>query len=194
MTLQVPDKVKYENVEYALMGVKGDGMPHPKAFGMRPIGVQTNNYRGFQATFSVADNTLLLTQLFIVDLLPHFDGTPTAFAMINGMLPERYVDQYHDGWVYEDIKHRAQFTGGILMGTGRHPIWYGRSGALPMPYQYQDVLVLDFDDGMLLNTVNLSGDVEAWRESMEKDGSDKWQELAPDRIRMWIEDIFGWYH
>lgn len=196
MTRQVPDKVKYENAEYALIGVKGDGMPHPKDFGMRLVSTFTNNPRGFEATYTITNNTLRLTRLYIDgNLLPNRDGSPASLAMISGIMPEEYINQYGAkwGWVYEDIAHRAQLTGGILIGIGRHPSWYGRSGALPMPYQYQDVLVLDFDGGTLLDIINLSDDVERWRESMEKEESDTWRELAPDRIGIWIEDIFGWY-
>jgi len=55
MTGQIPDKLIYNKSSYSLVGLKGEGLPSPLDFGLKPISPHTANWRGFIMTYTIAE-------------------------------------------------------------------------------------------------------------------------------------------
>ena len=47
MTAQIQDCVVYQDEGYAIIGIKGEGLPEPADFGMTPTIMHTACYRGY---------------------------------------------------------------------------------------------------------------------------------------------------
>ncbi|MFZ6027268.1 MAG: hypothetical protein ACOYYS_06105, partial [Chloroflexota bacterium] len=126
MTAQIQDRLHYQNAEYALIGVSGDGLPSPQGFGMVPSTMSTACYRGYHNQYSCIDDRLVLVSMRLclveqvckeidgVNPLPVFlmkDGSEVALSQTDGI---EYFKKCRDVSEYLGLSLNISFSGGLL--------------------------------------------------------------------------------
>src|SRR5690349_1426432 len=109
MTAQVADSVVYEDVDYSLCGVNGEGLFAPASLGLKPFMSSTACWRGFVCTYAVEDGALVLDDLSIN--LPH-DADVTGPVIFGAHPSAVHVGQR----IYEGMNAPIEFSGGLLIG------------------------------------------------------------------------------
>jgi hypothetical protein len=137
MTGQIPDRVVYQEREYALAGIGGQGLFDPTEHGLQVYSITTACWRGYLCEYSVEDDQLFLTALRV--------GAAAPPDELFGA-PVRLGDQ---AAAYGPIRVRQPFTGGLLLGAGFIEELYVHMGHQPA-WKYTEVLELTFDDGRLV--------------------------------------------
>jgi hypothetical protein len=85
------------------------------------------------------------------------DLRPEDAPRIGGRVSERE----HSGLIYRDLDQPVSFTGGLLLGSGLRlgdPI-----SIMPLPWNYERVLELLFEQGRLVDAFDRSGELERMR-------------------------------
>jgi hypothetical protein len=70
MTTQIPDRFLFKGDEYSLIGMDGGDLASPEQFGMEPKMMHTGCYRGFYATYELAEEALYLREIAPGNYLP----------------------------------------------------------------------------------------------------------------------------
>jgi len=156
MTAQFPDTVKYGRAGYDLIGVSGNGLFEPQAYGMEPVVHSTACYRGYICHYGIKENALVLAHVSIS--LENGAEGPT----IHGTQPSS--DEY---WAarYEDLDMPLRFTGGLLLGRDFIRDMYVHMG-FQKPHRYRDVKEIVLRDGKVVSVKDHS---ERMRQLRERD-------------------------
>ena len=156
MTKQIPDKVLYKGQEFILAGLKGTRLFTPMDFGISSemMGVATACYRGYCCQYECIDNKLFLIWLGLLQEedveLPLIEGVA---AQSNNILFSSY----------ENIKIPCPLSGGLILV--RNPV--GLEGDLPSPMDFEDVVEVLFEDGLLHREIDHSKTVARLRKTVD---------------------------
>ena len=171
MTIQSADLIIYQEDTYDLLfdrprfsiiAQDPRRLPMLKRYGFRSlVWCTTATYRGYQATYTVINNTLCMTYLEVGD-------TSAIFPPIGGVLPRI------EGLcaVYENMEEKLPYSGIVAIGKdcqskyGYHIL------------NFRTVKRLEFRDGLLTNAIDISSEVALIREKIELIESDN----EPDSI------------
>lgn len=146
MTAQIPDHVTYQQQQYAIAGVHGDGLFSPESLGLQPVMMSTACWRGYVADYAVIDERLLLVGLTI-------RTNDDAYPPIDGMQPQGRVTL--GGMRYEGLTIPVVFSGSLLIGRDFIRETYVHMG-FHKPSQYRRVLELICVDGQVLEVIDRS--------------------------------------
>ena len=158
MTAQIPDRYRWQGQDYAFVAASAPLDFVPEENGFRPVMVSTACWRGYVCSYEIAEDTLFLRRLEIrcqEDDYPPFDG----------VLPVR---EGRGRAVYENLRHRMDYTGSILLGADFLDDYYVHMG-IQRAWAYQRVHELVFEHGRLVRTADHCQAVEAIRRRMEED-------------------------
>ena len=154
MTSQIPDSVRYEGVEYEIVGIAGDGLFHPFDHGLAPVPLHTACWRGFICTYEVADCALLLRHLVVgvdrtQDRRPIGEVTPPIDGVVADFDDREHVVHY------KGMHLPVPFTGGLLLGEGFISDLYVHMGFHPA-WKYERVVELVVEDGAVVSASDRS--------------------------------------
>ena len=160
MTEQIPDRVVYQEAEYILAEVDGQGLFDPSDLGVRPTRTSTANWRGFRCTYAVVKSHLVLDELRIGLREPNelHLREPKIFSAD----PERAGMQ---SWLFKDLQYPISFTGQLTLVKDWIPGIFMRSSGIRPLLTYGSVLESQFQDGLLLATNDRSEEMKQARDS-----------------------------
>lgn len=136
------------------------------SFGIETSSWATSNYRGFWCDY-VIDEVLIIQNLYVF-------SKNQAYPSINGVQAEHIPEfvrlllsinsgtsqkrKYSDGFPmqYKDINFEINYTGKIAIGTVPKPNKAGET-------RYRQVLELTFEEGVLLETADIT---QEWKETI----------------------------
>lgn len=188
MTAQISDGFFYRGKEFALAGIKGEGLFEPAEHGLQPVSTCTACWRGYQCTYVVQDNHLLLDRLEINngsedDRHLKFKEPPP----LNGRAAE--ISTEDRSWFkhsYSKLAMPIPFSGGLLLARGFIEDLYVHMGFHPA-WKFKEVHELIFKDGSLSQGSDRSAEMAKLREGMKGKGEcEDMQELTA-----WIERCFS---
>lgn len=180
MTGQIPDTLIYKQNSYSIVGVKGEGLPHPLDFDLQPISPHTANWRGFIMTYIIVDEHLKLHEMNVT-----VEDTKKKPPIINDVKPKLKKE----GSVtlsYEKLKLKTQFSGKILIAKDFIDSMYVHMG-FQSPISFETVIELTINEGKLLSASDLSNAMKKYRKRKVSDGK---LELSGD-IQTWIARTFS---
>jgi len=191
MTAQVNDRFRYNNVEYSLSAIE-----FPKKFiniyslGIKPKMFSTANYRGYEATFAINNNNLVLDKLYT----NNGNKVKNKAPLINNKLPkisipEDLVEIYKNSYktfTYEDLGLIIQYTGSIIITKDFIVDRYIHMG-FQSPINYNVVIQLTFNNGQFVSSNDLSSIAKSIREDKIKSAE---QDIKKMNLTQWIEDCF----
>ena len=177
MTVQTRDRIHYDEEEFTLIGVDGEGLFDPADYGVKVIPISTACWRGFYCVYSIIDNALYLRETYL-GLDKETERLIQAGKGIKlfGKVPHRYnyrginikdknkwkyrKSKKFDSWDFrcEDLQELIKFTGAILIGS---PIKNARG--IYYPENFDNFVELIFDRGQLIEVSNLNQKISELR-------------------------------
>jgi hypothetical protein len=180
MTGQVPDTLIYDKNSYSIAGLKGEGLPSPFDFNLKPVSPNTANWRGFRMTYIIIENRLQLHEMNVT--IEDIERKPPIINEVKPILEKEGLINLS----YNDLKLKTLFTGKILIAKDFIDSMYVHMG-FQSPLSFETVIELDFKGGKLLRVKDLSKKMKHFR---EKDISD--EKLKPTRDpQKWIARTFS---
>jgi len=160
MTRQIPDTVIYKGGEYVLAGLKGKGLLTPTDLNIVTKGLATACYRGYYCQYSCIDNFLFLTELSVFN-------EPNQLPSLQGIVPSAILDMFAR---YQDLKIQCPFSGGLVIVKNL----VAPNRTLPSPLEYNEVVEIIFEQGMLQGEIDYSSKVNMFRNILDE----MWGKLA----------------
>lgn len=180
MTGQVSDKFRIDGEVFALVGVNGEGLYVPADFAMETYSSCTACWRGYVMQYDVRNN-----ELFLVGMeLNANDPVP-----INGVEPVEAADSFLR-FRYIDIGLKTPFTGTILLGAEFITERYVHMG-FQSAESYRRVIELVLENGDVLETHDLSGEMEQRRTTGREAKPGQPPSTEEGTLSTWIRDRFS---
>ena len=180
MTGQVSDSLIFQSNSYSIVGLKGEGLPSPFDFNLKPISPNTANWRGFLMTYIVIKDHLQLHEMHV-----WVEQVEEKYPLINDISPK--VEK--KGIIhlsYDNLKLNTEFTGKILIAKDFIDSMYVHMG-FQSPLSFETVIELEFLNGKLLLVNDLSEKMKKYRKKNFSDGK-----IPPTRdIQAWIARTFS---
>ena len=171
MSGQVDDNFLFNEKEYILAAIE-----YPKhfldfeQFKLKPIEFDTSCWRGFINTFAIDDNKLVLDRIYTNN------GNKKNFKIpkINGKTPkimtnEDSIDDYKYFRIldYTDLKFKINYGGSIIIARDFIQKYYVHMG-FQSPIFYKEIIKLEFQNGELISTLDISDFAESIRQNRKK--------------------------
>lgn len=192
MTAQIPDSFLLDISEFSLVGIKGNGLFNLEQFGIRPIGMSSDCWRGYRCLYTLKNDKLLLDELYLS--LGTLDGRKFISEdgpIINGVKPSRPPnDHFTFNNTYENLGLNINFSGGLLIGREFIEELYVHMGFHPA-WKYREVFELLFDTGKLIEKRDVSNAMQEFRGKMVKYPMRPGYEASEEEIKSWIESTFS---
>ena len=163
MTGQVPDTIIYNESSYSIVGLKGEGLPSPYDFNLKPASPNTANWRGFVMTYIIVGEHLQLLEMKVT-----VEDTKEKPPKINDVKP-KLMKEGLIHLTYKNLKLKTSFTGNILIAKDFIDSMYVHMG-FQSPLSFEKVIELEFEDGNLLNVRDLTKKMKEWRDKDISDG------------------------
>lgn len=182
MTAQVSETVRLNSTNFALCGVRGEGLFNPEHHGLEPAAPHSACWRGFVCGYAVVDDHLVLERF---QMWSEPVRWPHNRAQLQGLFgPRPELDDEHPWIDAKGLSFPVPFTGGLLLGDDFIEELYVHMG-FHAAYKYRQVLELTFESGLLLSKSDRSIEMDEIR-SREGRGDGK---RSKDVIA-WIHDCF----
>lgn len=156
MTTQATDSIIFNNNKYSILKTSGK-LPHePIDFGLKLKALTSANWRGHTRTYLVKNKELFFEELTA-------NERTGASIPINGILPTDNKGVFH----YQNLNMHAKYSGSILIahslakGYPIHEMNYD-------PFMFETVFELEFNEGKLINSADLSSKFETTRQLYQK--------------------------
>lgn len=181
MTAQISNIFKIEDREYDLIGTSNEINFDPRDFGLTPVAPHTACWRGYYYEANIKDDQLVVENLYV-------NNATEDYPEINGVNP---IDEKEESsfFAYYDVNLPISFTGKLLLGYGFLRRYYQHMG-YQSPHAYQELLMLTFDDGKLVEREDLSDRAEKYRKQIEKDPMSLRKDIDSD-LEEYIEKSFS---
>ena len=168
MSQQVDDNFIYNDKEYILMALE-----YPKKFldlkkfKLKPIEMSTACWRGFVITFAVKNNQLIVDQILTNNqtYTKSHKRKTIVINEINGVFPEiiepkGLIDVFNEYRIlhYNNLNYTLNYTGAIIIVKDFiNKYITGPYAFLSIsPFCYKEIIKLNFMNGILTNTKDLS--------------------------------------
>lgn len=160
MTAQISNVFKIEDKEYDLIGISSELDFDPRDFGLKPVAPHTACWRGYYYEANIKDDELVVENL-------HVNNANDDYPEINGV---KAVDKKAESsfFGYYGVDLPIKFTGKLLLGYGFLRRYYQHMG-YQSPHAYQELLMLTFEKGKLIEKEDLSKRAAKFRKEIEKD-------------------------
>src|SRR6185503_20229813 len=155
MTRQIPDTVIYRDQKYVLAGLKGKGLLTPTDLKIVAQGFATACYRGYYCQYKCIDDSLFLTELILF--------TPAnQLPNLGDIVPVKYFTEEMSQ--YQNLKIQCPFSGGLVIVQNLiEPI-----GNVPNPLKYEEVVEINFEQGLLQGEIDHSSKVNILRSILDE--------------------------
>ncbi len=164
MTGQIPDTLIYNDIEYDIIGVKGEGFFVPEDHGFNLEGMMSCCWRGHVCKYVVEDRKLYLDTLLI--LFAKYDSLPEIKGFSSRGEEETFPPPF------SNMMLSIPFSGILRLGKDFIHEHYIHMG-FQKPSAFETVLDLTFDEGLLIEEINRSEEYSrkrgAFKEQYEKD-------------------------
>lgn len=200
MTAQFGDMYTYKQKSYTVIATS-DAFPfRPKEYGLEPHCSCTACYRGYWCEYAIIDDQLVLQNLYLFNR----DG---AYPPINGVEvePQEFIE--HDcstsngrnqiiklpklfgHRIYKNVNLPILYSGKILLGNGFLHEFYVHMG-FQRGWAYQELIELCFEEGILVESYDLSHIAKEKRQSLEQQNVNLRYPDDTD-IPQFVEDSFS---
>lgn len=172
MTMQIRDSFSFQNKECEAIALSRKLKIFPKLdFGVKTSAFSTSNYRGFHCDY-VIDGELIVKNLYIYSehndypIINNVRAVPDPFWV--DIRKKTGKERLPVPVIYYGINFKDKYSGKMLIGIGLHP-------DLHKSQRYDQILELEFSEGVLQNSDDISGLWKAWaKEQKEGEGGYWW--------------------
>lgn len=160
MTAQISNKFIYQENDFDVLGYSKDLEFSPRDYGLRPVALHSALWSGYYYELEVVNNQLVIKNLYI-------NNSEDDYPEILGVLPD---DRKEDLglYVYLSVNIPLDYSGKVLLGAGFINKYYHHMG-YQEPYAYENLFILTFRDGILVEGEDISEKAALEREEVDKD-------------------------
>lgn len=163
MTGQIPDTLIYKKKSYSIVGLKGEGLPSPFDFDLKPVSPHTANWRGFVMTYIIVDEHLNLNKMNVT--VKDLNRKPPIINDVKPIVKKEGLIHL----IYERLKLKTNYSGKILIAKDFIDSMYVHMG-FQSPVSFETVIELTFNKGDLESTSDLSDIMKSYRKQKISDG------------------------
>jgi hypothetical protein len=149
----------HHNYSFDVLRFSEEPAFNPFTLGLKPQGWSTNCARGYIPTYSILKDNLILASLDINlskgDSYERLEGPE-----INGIKPSPPDKSHGFNNVYRDMNYPLNYSGGVVIG---HSFIGSHSMDVRSPWKYKHLIELIFEDGELIQEIDLSLEVGKMR-------------------------------
>ena len=196
MTAQISDSIWINEENFSVVGVNGNDLFIPQAWGINPVATVSSCWRGYVCQYKIQSNKLILDNLQVSFGIYENNGIGQAFVpqtstAINGVIPNAPGGDYPlFNNIYENLGLEINFSGGILAGNGFIHALYVHMGFHPA-WKYHHVHELILAKGNTQEIRDVSGVIEKIRNKMiEHPLAADISESSQRDFESWIEKSF----
>jgi len=164
MTIQISDKVLYDDSKYDLIACTGGkNIFDPSAHGITPAMINTACWRGYISTYNIKDNVLYLEKLVIQSAnenYPEINGKTPVLKPSDTNNTNKPAEKYSGPYQY-DLDMPVSFTGKVILGEQAQDILF-QSGHHQV-YDYEKVLLIQLENGVVTDIQDLSKKIKTIR-------------------------------
>jgi hypothetical protein len=150
MTSQILDTLLYQNNDYIIIGVNGNGLLSPQNFGMLSASISTACTRGYYSQYSCVDGRLLLKALTVTL------KSQNEYKKIGDIHPvgdpDWLIKDKYRAYRYNGLNITTSFSGGFLIAKRL----VAKSGPFGLPQSYETIVEIILADGILIETIDCS--------------------------------------
>ncbi|WP_299901332.1 hypothetical protein [uncultured Aquimarina sp.] len=187
MTAQISDHIIYQGEIYDLTGYTEEIPFFVESFGLNPVGKTTACWRGFQRTF-IIDKDQLLIQGVDINLKKE-NSKKSPLPSINGVTPNTKVRRpksFFFNTEYEGLNYLIEYSGSLLIGKDFIRNLYVHMGFHPA-WKYEKVLEFEFNHGVLVKIEDLSKKMKGIRAELQENENS----MKDINTHDWIESTFN---
>jgi len=193
MTAQSSDFIEYKGDKYSIAGISGNRLFDPTQYGMEPVSWCTACWSGYSPKYRIENDVLCLVGLKVclsepVDLRPDKRVPAPVIESYTAIDVSDEENSYFE-YRYEDIHLRLPFSGGLLLADDFIEELYVHMGYHPA-WKYRTVYELQFAEGHLTRSDNVSEKMKQVRLRMKGSGSGSNFETFPKDDFDWIRECF----
>lgn len=195
MTAQFSDTLKYEEKDYEIAAISGDGLFDPAQYKMKPISQCSACWRGFVTRYQVANEELHLIALSI-SLTDDDWRTEEKFPKVQAPIIGGYkaIDMSVEQWslfeyYYTNMRLPIPFTGGLLLARDIINDLHVHMGFDPA-WKYRTVYELLFEEGRLTKSINVSEKMAEIRLEMKEAELQPSLDTSKKDMTEWVEQCF----
>lgn len=181
MTVQIPDKFKFNSKIYDLLQEDEDiFLFNPHDYGFDAYDKASFCWKGHLSTYSIKDNKLVLSKLEInnTDKVKLNNENPKRGILLS-IIYNTKLGSMIDGfdYKYNNINLDIDYTGTLLIGRDEvecdFDYDYYYYNYVMSPHSYNEVIKLEFSKGKLINTIDISVDMINLRERLSTEYKNK---------------------
>jgi len=180
MTAQIPDTLLLPGQELFIVGVNGNGLFEPLAYGMQPFPRITSCWRGYVCAYKILYSKLLLNDLRV--------NLNREGPSVNNLRPVFSGEETFDN-IYHQLHLHIDFSGGILAAGGFIQQLYVHMGFHPA-WKYRNVFELILSHGRVIETRDVSEQMEQIRSEMVKAPLEPGAHATKQQIEEWVASTF----
>jgi len=155
MTAQRNDIFFFDNGEYSLVGASNSFGISPMQYGITPRHIETSCWRGYWNEYGLQNSQVVLKNIYV-------NSSRNGYPKIAGKRPLLFFrkDGYHK---YANINITLEYTGKLLIA--RKYLWkYRHDMGIDEPWEYEELIKLDFKNGILCSVTNCNNIARRTRE------------------------------
>lgn len=160
MTAQISNIFKIGEKEFDIVGLSDDLHFSPRDYGLKPVALHTGAVSGYHYEANIIDGQLVVQNLYVND----YDGNYPDILGVYAVDKTQETGMYF----YENVNIPLEFTGKMLIGHGFIRKYYEHMG-YQRPHAYEELMILTFRDGMLLDQEDISDKAQMVRDNIDCD-------------------------
>jgi hypothetical protein len=180
VTAQIPDTFLLQDHRLSLVGVNGQGLFDPRDHDLQPVPRITSCWRGYVCTYKTVHNKFLLDSLQV--------NLQREGPAINEIQPVFSIKNTFDN-TYSNLNLSVDFSGGILAAGDFIQQLYVHMGFHPA-WKYQTVFELVISQGCVIETRNVSKQMERIRDAMINSPLEPGANATQKQIEEWVAATF----
>lgn len=162
MSKQFDDTLQMDNTKYVILYYSQYDPLNPKDLGLTPTQVNTASIRGYWCNYSVINNQLILSNLYIhAENYPDINGVAVAepeyfIFRADSNSKEHRIPKYHGHQAYYNVDLPLDYTGKVLIGADRisiddAPVGYHTNFLVDSFWKYKKLMTVSFSNGYIDN-------------------------------------------
>lgn len=181
-TAQIPDEFIYNGEKFSLVGFKGNGLPTPEDFGIKPYSRCTACWQGYVMKYIFTNDRLILDRMLVNTKKP---------PKINGVEPQKGNDTGNSlfDYCYKNLNLNTEFTGKVLLAKDFIQQMYVHMG-FPRPMAFKTVVEIQVENGNITRIRDLSKQMEEERKQDIYKGAQPRTNSSKD-IENWVKKTFS---
>ncbi len=153
MTGQTNDQFRYQDRHYSVVTTTAGEPFDPRSLGMKPEPVRTDCWRGYQVTYGLSGNRLVVIRLGVNLVVDTIDYQRVEGPSIDTVTPEQSTGEFNNHYI--GLRIPLAYSGRLFLAAHFIEEFF-EDVAFQQGWKYRELRGLEFVRGVLIDTLDLS--------------------------------------